>query len=378
MISQQSFAVGYDFVERSCRGVRLRAGAAFLWFQPLIDVQLGVPGTSRLTLSASNKYLLLTFANDPWSGCVFVADVLGGEADFPPGPVADPSLEDDEIEPDTIDTGSRPTPPPTNTTDDSDPEQSASPEPDESDTEEEPDDEEPVDTTSDDDEDDEDEDEDEDDEEDVDDDPPDGVNEIFTSDGNNDPVEQPACFPSSASVQLEDGKTVKLAHLQLGHKVRVSSSHYSDVYFFSHRQTSQTVIHQFIKISTTNQHPLIISPDHYLYVNHVLVPARNVHLGDTLYSADGSHLPVTAVETVMEQGLIAPHTLHGDIVVNGIRTSTYTAAVHPLLAHYVLLAPVRALYRLGYPDLVNGILDSGSDRLRRMVPRGPDLINSFL
>ena len=53
-----------------------------------------------------------------------------------------------------------------------------------------------------------------------------------------------------------------------------------------------------------------------------------------------------AVRSARKTGLYNPHTLHGDIVVDGVLTSTYTAAFSPTLAH-VALAPLRALYRAG-------------------------------
>ena len=46
------------------------------------------------------------------------------------------------------------------------------------------------------------------------------------------------------------------------------------------------------------------------------------------------------------RGLYNPHTLHGDVVVDGVLTSTYTGVVHPALAH-ALLAPLRQLYSAG-------------------------------
>ena len=66
---------------------------------------------------------------------------------------------------------------------------------------------------------------------------------------------------------------------------------------------------------------------------------------------------VVAVATESSTGLYNPHTLNGDIMVNGVKTSTYTSAVAPALAHAALW-PVRMLYSLGY-DVVNGAFDQG-------------------
>jgi hypothetical protein len=48
------------------------------------------------------------------------------------------------------------------------------------------------------------------------------------------------------------------------------------------------------------------------------------------------------VSTEWAEGLYNPHTMHGDIVVDGVHTSTYTDSVAPALAH-ALLWPVRML-----------------------------------
>lgn len=89
---------------------------------------------------------------------------------------------------------------------------------------------------------------------------------------------------------------------------------------------------------------LTLSSGHYLYVNDGrLVQAGLVKVGDFLETADGTPAVITGKTVVHAIGLYNPHTLHGDILVNGFRTTTYTNALSPLLAH-ALLAPVRALY----------------------------------
>ena len=77
---------------------------------------------------------------------------------------------------------------------------------------------------------------------------------------------------------------------------------------------------------------------------------------------------ITAVAAEIATGLYNPHTLNGDIMVNGVKTSTYTAAVAPTLAHAALW-PVRMLYSLGY-DIINGAFDQGSELLVSLMPKG--------
>ncbi len=56
---------------------------------------------------------------------------------------------------------------------------------------------------------------------------------------------------------------------------------------------------------------------------------------------------MAAVSQARDSGLFNPHTMQGDIVVNGIKTSSFTTLVAPALAQS-LMWPVRMLYSLGY------------------------------
>ena len=396
-VARQPFIVAYDFFERSCRGAQVRAGVSYLWFQPAWAIFLG-----DVQLSGLEKYLILTFAGQRNSGCLYVADAVGGEGDFPKGPVSDPSLEAAENNPkpsssgsgdddgddgdDTGDDGSSGGGSSGGGDDDDDddddddevgpsdaPIPNASSEPGAS--------QDPSPTPS----------------------PSPSVSSdddtIFGSGGEasggdtkpnpiqNDPggvfeqeegSDSRTCFPASANVQLEDGSLVSMRNLQTGDIVRTAHDQSSDIFFFSHRYFKPHVLHDYIRIHTACGRALTISPEHYLYRNERLSPARAVAEGDRLTLASGEQTRVVSVQIVKEEGLFAPHTIHGDIVVNGFKVSTYTTAVHPKLAHYILLAPVRALYRIGMVNLVEGILDNGSDRLSKLAPKGPKVLEPFL
>ena len=67
---------------------------------------------------------------------------------------------------------------------------------------------------------------------------------------------------------------------------------------------------------------------------------------------------------VTDVGLFNPQTKHGDIVVDGVRVSTYTHAVHRNMAH-AMLAPFRlARARLG---LSMQLLEAGADTIARVT-----------
>lgn len=174
-----------------------------------------------------------------------------------------------------------------------------------------------------------------------------GMEQLFTSckELNCDPP--PACFPGLATVELSSGKMIQMDQLKVGDKVRVSATEFSEVYYFSTSMAAAETTSKFIKVVAGNA-TLQLTPGHYLYVNGALTTAEKVQVGDMVVLASGEKASITEVGSSWAGGLYNPHTLHGDVVVNGVLTSTYTEAVHPTLAH-ALLSPLRAMYAAGTP-----------------------------
>jgi hypothetical protein len=194
------------------------------------------------------------------------------------------------------------------------------------------------------------------------------------------------CFPANATVLLHDGSRKTMAELQVGDTVHVGRGAFSQVFMFSHRIAAADSKTLFVSITATpdsaetspakpsSQGPLLLSADHYLYANDALVAASTVKVGDQLESGSGAPLRVTHVERVWGSGLYNPHTMTGDIVVDDIKTSCYTTAVHPTLAHAALW-PVRTLYSAGV-DIVNHAFDNGSELIASVMPDGPKRIQA--
>jgi len=179
----------------------------------------------------------------------------------------------------------------------------------------------------------------------------------------------PKCFPAIAKVQLQDGSVKTMAELKVGDMVHVGRNQYSKVFMFSHRMSAEESSSAFVSITTSNATKIQLTGNHYLYVNGALAAAHTVRVGDKLVTSDGSEDIVKGVENVRGEGLYNPHTMHGDIVVDGIITSCYTTAIHPTLAHAALW-PVRALFAAGV-DIINHAFDEGSDFISSILPNGP-------
>lgn len=173
------------------------------------------------------------------------------------------------------------------------------------------------------------------------------------------------CFTADSEVELQNGDKIRMDRLEIGQRVRVGSNEFSEVFLFTHRDPDY--IGEFYKITTEDKNALTLTGGHYLYRNDQLAPARSVNIGDYL-SNKNSKVKVTKVEKMSGRGLYNPQTLHGDIVVKGIVTSTFTEAVRPPLAR-MLLKPLEALYRIGMINegSASGMFKCGVE----LSPKGP-------
>ncbi|GAB0490748.1 hypothetical protein MMPV_001985 [Pyropia vietnamensis] len=159
-----------------------------------------------------------------------------------------------------------------------------------------------------------------------------------------------ACFPSSSLVTLASGRVVSMRSLRLGDEVVIGGGRLSTVYAFSHADGREAVRHPFVRLATTTGVTLTASPGHYVYVldgaDRRLVLAAAVRVGDVLPLATGTNhsTVVVGVSRVALPGLYNPHTLDGDIAVDGVVVSTWTVAVPPAVAA-AALAPLQWLVR---------------------------------
>lgn len=160
-----------------------------------------------------------------------------------------------------------------------------------------------------------------------------------------------------------------MGELQIGDRVKVAHPNtYSEVFFFSHNHP--TARGSGIELETSeNDISLTLSPGHLLYVNGELQAAMDVHVGDTVQVSVKDETKRTATVTstrrVTSTGLHNPHTLHGDIVVDGVVASTFTRAVHPVTARALLL-PFRLAYRMVGP---HRSVDIANQAVLRMLDR---------
>lgn len=174
------------------------------------------------------------------------------------------------------------------------------------------------------------------------------------------------CFPANSTVTLQDGSLKRMDQIAVGDKVLTKSNMFSDVYMFSHKLSA--VHSEFVRITTEGGRSITLTGNHYLYANDRMAVASVVKVGDSLITSTGAPDKVAEVSRIWADGLYNPHTMQGDIVVDGILTSTYTSDIHPTLAHAALW-PVRMLHSMG-KDIVGDSFAEGSDLLASIMPDG--------
>lgn len=353
-MARSPFIFAYDWDMRSCTGTTVPPGTAYMFFQPAWDVVVATT-PSRFALKGRYKYLLVTRIRST-EGCVYRRAAEDPDTPLDKGPVDDPSLL--KISPTPLPL--QPSPVPVNNTgrgrepgdvataaeslEENDPEEDfpTTSDPPAVGPEQEPE-------------------------------TPRAFSPSSGRDGLPDVKQRPSCFPADSRILLSSGATARMADLSIGTSVRVSAKDHSKVFTFSHRDHIVPDA-DFIRIVAADGAATVtLSPGHYIYANGDLVAAHAVRVGDELELADGTSSAVVSVGSVRARGLFAPHSLHGDLIVDGVRVSSYTTALHPRLAHR-MLAPLRWLHRAGVPTTT--VLERTAPSLARFVPSGPSRVRN--
>lgn len=160
-----------------------------------------------------------------------------------------------------------------------------------------------------------------------------------------------SCFPGASTVELAGGKRKRMQELRVGDQVRVSDGTFSTVFMFTHAN-AEYVGTNYVHLVASGNFALTAAKGHLVYVCHgvekcdkAVVRVEDVRIGDGIYAGRMDVVrTVSDIRIVGGKGLFNPHTLYGDLVVDGIVCSCYTAFVDLGLAHGAL-APLRAVWQ---------------------------------
>jgi hypothetical protein len=149
------------------------------------------------------------------------------------------------------------------------------------------------------------------------------------SKSSGDECPPPPCFSGLSTVNVKDKGIILMKYLKIGDKVLSKNKEYQTVYSFSHYHTSKPTEYLQIHLSHSKDH-LEISGDHLMFLadKKIPVPAAHVKVGDKLVAQDekstvSSTVKVTKIKKVTRNGLFAPFTADGTLVVNGVLASNF-------------------------------------------------------
>lgn len=174
---------------------------------------------------------------------------------------------------------------------------------------------------------------------------------------------QTGCFTGDSTVQLATGETRQLTELRIGDKVLTMDSDdqlkFSEVFMFLHRD--EHLRREFIRIETENGYSVTATPSHLIYTwrtngsNAIDSTdsadfrfADHIRVGDyVLVNVNNTLEPrrVKQITREMHEGVFAPLTYDGTIVVNSIAASCYALVPKHTLAHAIFM-PMRSLHRI--------------------------------
>jgi hypothetical protein len=146
---------------------------------------------------------------------------------------------------------------------------------------------------------------------------------------------------------------MSLASLNIGEQVRVINENgqvtYSSIIAFLHRDVNQHALYRRIRTETAR---IELSKRHLIHHRQKgFIWAEQLNTGDEILVASSEHDKQTQWEEILEisdvhkQGLMAPLTEQGTIIINNIHASCYALVKSHRVAH-AALAPYRIYHRL--------------------------------
>lgn len=189
-----------------------------------------------------------------------------------------------------------------------------------------------------------------------------------------------SCFPSDATVHLENGSVKNMSNLEIGDRVEVTQADgtiaYEDVYLMTHQDS--TTQRPYRQITLASGQILKLSPKHFIptvqenrgdWESRILKGANEVKVGDLVWHQNSngtmSTSLVTEVKKITEIGAFNPMTASGTIVVDGVVASAHSdwfldgmaSADTQGKVYQAILAPVRGIYRVIGPKWMQTITE---------------------
>ncbi|RLU21583.1 hypothetical protein DMN91_005956 [Ooceraea biroi] len=190
------------------------------------------------------------------------------------------------------------------------------------------------------------------------------------------------CFPGKSLVRTENGDAKRLDEVRLGERIAALDSRgdvvYSEVIAFLDRSPSER--RQFIRLTTKSGRVLTLTPAHLVPVEGrssvfaaKVQPGDRILVNDVAASVEDDNRvdnrlrwdSVVETKLVLEEGVFAPLTTEGTLVVDDVVASCYAVVDSQSVAHYAFL-PLRIW------NAVTSVFTGGLDDMRHLEIRQND------
>lgn len=128
-----------------------------------------------------------------------------------------------------------------------------------------------------------------------------------------------------------------MKNLQIGDQVLTGRNQYEKIYSFGHYHTTKRA--EFFQIHSEGARvPLEVTAEHlvFLHDDPIPVPAKSIQVGNTLHLQDGGSSKVTKITKVRRNGIYAPLTTGGTLIVDEVKASSYISFGHGEIPSRVL------------------------------------------
>jgi Hint module len=167
------------------------------------------------------------------------------------------------------------------------------------------------------------------------------------------------CFSGETIVTIQGRGNVPMKELQIGDLVltgvRHQNYHFQPVYAFAHIQKTRPTVFLQIYTNSSYKTPLEATDEHLIYSEEMgPIRADSVQVGDVLQSPTNGPVAVISIGRVYRNGLYAPLTKDGTIVVGGVLASNYIAPQKQSKQSTVKLAdPIGTVAFLNQADVIH-------------------------
>lgn len=136
------------------------------------------------------------------------------------------------------------------------------------------------------------------------------------------------CFSRSNTVLNKDRGIIPISEVIVGDYILADGNKFEQVYSLAHYDPTKKAA--FIQVTTaeTNDAPLELTPKHMVFTGAgKAVMAKSLRAGDSVLLPNGDSAEIQSIKVVQSEGLFAPFTASGTLVVNGIVASSYIDVV---------------------------------------------------